>query len=83
MRIFITGIVRFLGIHLVDIMVKDGHQVIRCESLKGIMFLIKLSFIGEFSGYITRMYTEYYFKVALLRWWVIFVIRGIASFNIT
>lgn len=35
MRIFITGVAGFLGSHLADVMLADGHEVIGCDNLIG------------------------------------------------
>lgn len=35
MRIFITGMAGFLGSHLVDAMVEEGHEVVGCDNLIG------------------------------------------------
>ena len=35
MKIFITGVAGFLGSHLADEMIKEGHEVIGCDSLIG------------------------------------------------
>jgi UDP-glucose 4-epimerase len=35
MKIFISGIAGFLGSHLADAFIKDGHQVVGCDSLIG------------------------------------------------
>jgi len=35
MKIFISGIAGFLGSHLADAFIKDGHHVIGCDSLIG------------------------------------------------
>ncbi len=34
-KIFITGIAGFLGSHLADLMIQDGHKVIGCDNLIG------------------------------------------------
>ena len=35
MKIFISGIAGFLGSHLADSFLRDGHQVVGCDSLIG------------------------------------------------
>ena len=35
MKIFISGIAGFLGSHLADAFIKDGHHVVGCDSLIG------------------------------------------------
>ena len=35
MRIFITGVAGFLGSHLADAMLNDGHQVVGIDTLIG------------------------------------------------
>ena len=35
MKIFISGIAGFLGSHLADAFIKDGHQVVGCDNLIG------------------------------------------------
>ena len=35
MKIFISGIAGFLGSHLADQFISDGHQVVGCDSLIG------------------------------------------------
>lgn len=37
MRVFITGIAGFLGSHIADAMIADGHQVSGCDNLIGDM----------------------------------------------
>jgi len=34
-KIFITGVAGFLGSYLADAMIKDGHEVVGCDSLIG------------------------------------------------
>ena len=34
-KIFITGIAGFLGSHLADLMIQDGHKVIGCDNMTG------------------------------------------------
>ena len=44
MKIFVSGIAGFLGSHLADAFIKDGHHVVGCDSLIGgelIMFQLK------------------------------------------
>lgn len=35
MRVFITGVAGFLGSHLADAMLKEGHEVVGCDNLIG------------------------------------------------
>ena len=35
MKIFVSGIAGFLGSHLADAFIKDGHHVVGCDSLIG------------------------------------------------
>ena len=35
MKIFITGIAGFLGSHIADAMIADGHEVSGCDNLIG------------------------------------------------
>ena len=35
MKIFISGIAGFLGSHLADQFISDGHEVVGCDSLIG------------------------------------------------
>ena len=35
MKIFISGIAGFLGSHLADTLIKEGHKVVGCDNLIG------------------------------------------------
>ena len=35
MKIFVTGIAGFLGSHVAEAFLKDGHEVIGCDNLLG------------------------------------------------